>query len=56
MAIALYGFWRLTGRRADSLEISGLWWATRPLAVVVPLLITLPLLWGYGRLHRRHVA
>ena len=56
MAIALYGFWRLTGRRADNLEISGLWWATRPLAVVVPLLITLPLLWGYGRLHRRHVA
>lgn len=53
MAIALYGFWRLTGRRADTIEISGMWWATRPLAVVVPLLITLPLLWGYGRLHAR---
>jgi hypothetical protein len=53
MALALYGFWRLTGKRADNLEISGLWWATRPLAVLVPLLITLPLLWGYGRLRAR---
>jgi hypothetical protein len=52
-AIALYGFWRLTGERADNLEISGLWWVTRPLAVLVPLLITLPLLWGYGRLRAR---
>jgi hypothetical protein len=53
MALALYGFWRLTGKRADNLEISGLWWATRPLAVLVPLLITLPLLWAYGRLGAR---
>ena len=31
MALALYGFWRLTGKRADNLEISGLWWVTRPI-------------------------
>lgn len=53
MAIALYGFWRLTGKRADNLAISPLWWATRPLAIIVPLLITVPLLWAYGRLTSR---
>lgn len=53
MAIALFGFWLLTDRRADTLEISGLWWATRPLAIAVPLLVVWPMLRAYAALARR---
>jgi Acyltransferase family len=55
MAIALFLFYLLTDRRADQIEISPLWWLTRPAAIAVPLLTTLPLLWMYGRLSRGRV-
>jgi hypothetical protein len=52
MAAALFVAYLVTGQRVDSMGISGWWWLTRPLAVAVPLLFTLPLLWLYGRLER----
>jgi hypothetical protein len=56
MAIALFVFWLLTDQRADTMEISLVWWLTRPLAIVVPFLITWPMLLLYARLTSRHEA
>jgi peptidoglycan/LPS O-acetylase OafA/YrhL len=53
MVIAVVVFYLLTGQRAETLSISWLWWATRPLAIAFPLLATVPLLLLYGKITNR---
>lgn len=56
MVAALVLFYLLTGRRADTMAISPLWWATRPLALIIPLAVTAPLLLLYGKVTNRKAA
>lgn len=48
MVIAVVVVYILTKERYELWEVSGWWWATRPLAVALPFLATLPLLALYG--------
>jgi len=50
LAIFLVGGYFLNGRAPLSTEISWRWWAWRPLAVTLPLITTLPLLWVVAKL------
>ena len=52
LAIFLVGGYFLNQRAPLSTEISWRWWAWRPLAVTLPLITTLPLLWAVAKLVR----
>jgi hypothetical protein len=46
------GFNRAFGM-VPSVDLDAIWWLSRPLAVIGPLLCTAPMIWLYLRLHRR---
>jgi hypothetical protein len=49
MAIALALGYALRGNQNDPVTPDAHWWLTRPLALVFPLLFTLPVIWLFGR-------
>jgi Acyltransferase family len=49
MAIALALGYALRGNKNDPVTPDARWWLTRPLALVFPLLFTLPVIWLFGR-------
>lgn len=53
LAVFLIAAYFVNQRAPLSSEISWRWWAWRPLAIALPLLTTVPLLWAVQRLTRR---
>lgn len=53
MTIAVIAVYLVTGTRYELWEVSLWWWITRPLAIALPFLATLPLLALYGKLTSR---
>ncbi len=49
MAIARFLSWRFLGDDLQDKPVDAVWWATRPLAVIFPLLCTLPVIYLFGR-------
>jgi peptidoglycan/LPS O-acetylase OafA/YrhL len=49
MAIARFLAWRFLGDDLRDKPVDAVWWATRPLAVIFPLLCTLPVIYLFGR-------
>lgn len=53
MVIAVTVVYMITGARYELWQVSGWWWLTRPLAILLPLIATLPLLALYGLISNR---
>ena len=49
MALSWAVEWTIFGNRTEAVTVDWFWWVTRPVAVVGPLLATLPVIWLFGR-------
>ena len=53
MVISVVVVYIITGERYELWSVSGWWWITRPLAIILPFIATLPLLLLYGKVAGR---
>ena len=49
MALSRAVEWTIFGNRTEAVQISWSWWLLRPVAIIGPLLATLPVIWLFGR-------